>query len=386
MDKQLFEVPAIAMGFLSEQLAKLNKKALKIGSCEIRLVRVGRKTDEDGTQVVILALEGEIVQIQGYTFVARLDHNLDPNGTSNIVYSMPGETLAPEQRLAPANCDHCKWQRNRKDTYIFRCDADGTLIQVGRTCLKDFFGHDPMKLIRRAQFITKIIDTVREAGLGGEAYMTNRRTIDLQTFLAYTVSCIAAGGWTSGKDAWGDNSKMSTRDQACNTMFHYDPIDFPTAADHAAAEQVIEYVLTLDPAKSDFNFNMVQMAKLEVIDYKATGIAAAMVFCYNRHLEQEAKKALAPVQKDHSTSLHVGALKERLTLAVTILSSRSHDGEFGTYYITRMVDATGNVYVSFGAYKAEPGDNVSVRGTVRRHDEFQNVKQTVLNRVKAKAT
>lgn len=383
MDKQLFEVPAVAMGLLSEKLAKLNKKALKFGSGEIKLIRVGRKTDENGNQVCLVAVEGEEVRIPGYKFIGRLDHNVDPSGASNIVYTMPGEELTHDQRTAGANCEHCGWSRNRKDTYFFRADS-GDMIQVGRTCLKDFMGHDPMKLVRRAQFITKIIDAVTEAGEGGKAYMTDRRWVDLETFLAYTVSCIEANGWTSGKEAWGDESKMSTRDQAANTMFHWPaplPEDKPTEEHRATALKVMEYVATLDPAKSDFNFNMTQMVKMEVIDWKATGVAAAMTFVYTRHLEQEAAKKLAPAQKDHSTSVHVGDIKERLQLDITILSSRSHEGNFGVYNITNMVDAAGNVYVSFGKYSAAPGDKATVRGTVKRHDEFRGVKQTILNRV-----
>jgi len=160
------------------------------------------------------------------------------------------------------------------------------------------------------------------------------------------------------------------------------PEDKPTKEQVETAEKVIEYVLTLDPAKSDFNFNMTQMAKLEIIDYKATGVAAAMVFVYNRHLEQEAAKT-APPKDDLSGSQYVGTEKERLTVDVKILSSRIHDGNFGSYYITRMLDADGNLYVSFGQYHADADTQAKVRGTVKRHQEFNGVKQTVLNRVMA---
>lgn len=385
MDKQLFEIPALAMGVLQSKLDKLRKKAAKFGSGDIKLIRVGRRTETDGTQVVIVAIEGNPVKHDGYTFLARLDHNLDPTGESNIVYSMPGESLTEDQRLAGADCDHCGWRRNRKDTFILRKDDDQSFIQVGRTCLKDFFGHDPAEVVRRAQYITKVIDAVTNAGQGGEAYMTNRRSVDLQTFLSYVVSCVEENGWTSGKDAWNDEARVSTRDQACNSMFRWPyPLseDRPTKEQIDTAAKVLEFIITLDPQKSDFNFNMSQMVKLEVIDYKATGIAAAMVFCYNRHVEQEVAKAAAP-KSDLDGSEYVGNEKERLDLDVKILSSKLHDGHFGTYYITRMLDGDGNLHISFGAYHEEVDAQVKIRGTVKRHQEFQGVKQTVLNRVMA---
>lgn len=385
MEKQLFEVPAIAMGLLQQKLDKLSKKAQKIGNGDIKLVRVGRRTDEDGNQICIVAVEGDVVKHEGYTFLARLDHNLDPSGESNLVYTMPEQSLTEDQRIAGANCDHCGWRRNRKDTYILRKDEDGSFIQVGRTCLKDFFGHDPAEIVRRAQYVTRVIDEVREAAEGGQAYMTNRRTIDLLTFLSYVVSAVEECGWVSGKEAFGDESKLSSRDAAANTMFMWPRTlkeDIPTKEQVERAAEVIEYVLTLDPNRSDFNFNMVQMAKQSVIDYKATGIVAAMVFCYNRHLEQEVKKEMAP-KIDFTKSDYQGAEKERLNLDVTVLSSRWHDGQFGSYSITRMLDEAGNLFVSFGQYHAEPGDKVALRGTVKRHQEYNGVKQTVLSRVKA---
>lgn len=381
--KELFEVPAIAMGLLQQKLDKLSKKAKKTGTSEIKLVRVARRTEKDGTQICIVAIEGEPVKYKGYTFLARLDHNVDPSGESNIVYSMPGEELTEAQRSLGANCEHCGWKRRRKDTFIMRKDADGSFLQVGRTCLKDFFGHDPAELVRRAQYITRVIDEVRKAEHPTEAYLINRRTVDMVTFLSYVVSAIEENGWTSGKDAFGDSDKMSSRDQAANAMFRWprpDPAERPTKEQVEYAETVIEYVKTLDATMSDFNFNMTQLAKIEIIDYKSTGIVAAMVFCYNRHLENEVKKSTAP---DLSSSAYVGAEKERLNIDATVLSSRWHDGQFGSYSITRMLDAAGNLFVSFGQYHADPGDNVSVRGTVKRHQDYNGVKQTVLGRVMA---
>ena len=86
---------------------------------------------------------------------------------------------------------------------------------------------------------------------------------------------------------------------------------------------------------------------------------------------------------DLSSSEYVGTEKERLNVDATILSSRRHDGQFGPYSVTRMLDATGNLFVSFGQYYADPGAKVSVRGTVKRHQDYDGVKQTVLGRVMA---
>ncbi len=388
MEKQLYEIPAANIGTLEGKLAKLNKKAKKAGTEEIRLVRVGRRVDDDSKVVYIVAIEGETVKFKGYTFIARLDHNVDTSGESNLVYSMPGEELPDQYRDAAANCDHCKWRRNRKDTFILRKDATlqeaSSLIQVGRTCLKDFFGHDPAEVARRLAYIVKLHDECREAT--GPAYVNDRRHIDTEEFLSFVSKAIREHGWVSGSAAWQNKDLVSTKDIALDEMFPY-AVDgrtktwhVPTNADRETADKALVFVKTMDPTKSDFNFNIVQIAKMLVIDSKAAGTAAAIIYCYNRHLENEEKKAAAP---DLSGSEYVGEEKERLTLDVTILGSRLYNGDFGSYYVTRMLDAAGNLFVSFGSYREDVDSKVTIRGTVKRHQEYNGVHQTILNRVKA---
>lgn len=381
MNRQLYEIPAAALGILQHKIDKLNKKAQKFGSGDIRLVQVGRRTEELNREWYIVAVEGEPVKFEGFTFVARLDHNTDPTGASNIVYSMPGEELPAEWRSADASCNHCGFRRNRKDTFIMRNHETNNYIQVGRTCLKDFFGHDPAEVARRAQFIVNVHDMVREAK-GGEAYMTDRRHINLTAYLAQVSLSIDEHGWTSTAAAReSDSDLLSTRDDALDEMFSWPNGTgvVPGGEDHDNAVKTIEYILTLDPAKSNFNFNMVQLAKLLIIDWKATGIAAAMVFCYNRHVEQQA--AAAQPKQDLSGSVYVGEIKERLTINVTVLSTKKKEGEYGSYNITRMLDDSGNLYVSFGTFKADPDTRIQIRGTVKRFNEFNGTKQTILNRV-----
>lgn len=384
MEKQLYEIPAANIGTLEGKLAKLNRKAKKAGTGEIRLVRVGRRVDEDRKVFYIVAIEGETVKFKGYTFIARLDHNVDASGESNLVYSMPGEELPEQYRDAAANCDHCKFRRNRKDTFILRKDDDSTLIQVGRTCLRDFFGHDPAEVARRLAYIVKLHDACREAT--GHAYINDRRHVDVEAFLSFVAKAVREHGWVSGSAAYQNHDLWSSKDLALDDMYpnlgerSLVGRKMPTDEDNETAEKALEFVRAMDPTKSDFNFNVVQIANMLVIDWKATGTAAAIVYCYNRHLENEEKKAAAP---DLSGSVYVGKEKERLTLDVTILGSRLYDGNFGSYYITRMLDGVGNLFVSFGAYHEDADSTVKIRGTVKRHQDYNGVRQTILSRVKA---
>ena len=49
----------------------------------------------------------------------------------NILATVPGQVPLPlKYRTAGPTCDHCGFNRNRKDTYVLRHD-DGRYVQVG---------------------------------------------------------------------------------------------------------------------------------------------------------------------------------------------------------------------------------------------------------------
>lgn len=381
MTKQFFKIPTVAFGFLENKFNSLKKKAKKIGADDIKLSIIARQTDDNNKQYYIVAIEGEPVQFKGYTFLARIDHNIDPTGESNLIYPMPGVDLPEQFYKAPANCEHCGYKRNRKDTFILQKDVDGSYIQVGRTCLKDFFGHDPAAIARRAQYIVKLNDACRDAETCNEAYMTDRRFIDLITYLSYVIQVIDDIGWVSRAEAYANN-KVATADAAINDMFSTCPYDSkPTKEQIDKAKKVIDFIKTFDPSKSDFNFNLVQLANLQTIDHKAVGLAAAMVLCYDKHIESLTTQKNSN-KDDLKNSQYVGKEKERLDLTVTVLTSKLYNGYYGTYYITRMIDDNGNLFVSFGSFKATANEKVHIRGTVKKHDEYKGIKQTILTRIK----
>lgn len=85
-----------------------------------------------------------------------------------------------------------------------------------------------------------------------------------------------------------------------------------------------------------------------------------------------------------ATSGHVGAVGSRLVLAVTVEGLVPFDSDFGPSMLVRMRDVAGNVFTTFtgGAFVdgLTVGMALSVKGTVKKHDEYRGVKQTILTR------
>lgn len=100
-----------------------------------------------------------------------------------------------------------------------------------------------------------------------------------------------------------------------------------------------------------------------------------------READEAARKAV---------SQWVGEVGERLDLDLTVARVASYEARpfnsWGNNTVTRYVvtlrDATGNVFIWFADYGRTQGEQLKVRATVKKHDEYQGEKQTTIQRVK----
>ncbi len=391
MEPTVFNIPACNMVILEKKLKSLNKKALKAGTGAITLTKVSETVEknQDGSVDVFfqVVVEGETPKIAGWAFLATLDHNSDPSGASNLVYVMPGQTCPDDYRQSAADCDHCGYRRTRRKTYVLRNES-GELKQVGHTCVKDFIGIDPAKVAAQAERIVNIMKAAKEAeesGTLGVPY--DRRHIDLFEFLGFVAMKVRANRWVSRKEAYESGGTIvSSADTALGDMFPvggFNPQwhDKPETEDVEKAHDALTYALGLDRAKSDYNHNVVTMATTGYIDWKATGIAASIIRIHDLHITREAEKK---GQADLSQSVHMGTVKDRIVGDVTVIGKKHGEGHYGPWTMYRMVTKNqGNLLVTFstGKFSADVGDEITIKGTVKEHTEFNNVKQTMLNRV-----
>lgn len=391
MQSMVFNIPAENMEKLEKKLKSLNKKAMRAGTAQLKLLVISETAEKqaDGyvnvyKQVVV---EGEPPKISGWTFLARLDHNVDPSGASNLVYVMPGQMLPEQYRSRPADCEHCGWTRKRRDTYILREDATGDLKQVGRTCIQDFIGIDPEKVLAHAERLASLYDTARDAESEplDRSDMYNQRFIDVERYLQYVAMEIRENGWVSGKQAYEGHGITATRDRALTTMFpsfgrHEEQPEQEDVITAAAAQQ---WALAQDATKNDFTHNLVTIAKTGYVDFKASGTAAYIVQGYLRSQETKAEA------RDLSGSDHFAQKGDKIRGEVEVISKKVLPmGDFDQFQKTlvRMLSKDGNLIITFstGAFGGDVnvGDKITIRGTVTKNDEFRGIKQTIINRAR----
>ena len=97
--------------------------------------------------------------------------------------------------------------------------------------------------------------------------------------------------------------------------------------------------------------------------------------------EDTIKSAIDSLLYEESSSEYVGTIGERLTLTLTVTAARSISGYYGHSMAHTMEDEDGNIFVWITGAKNWPVGSVkTIKGTVKEHKEFRNVKQTVLTR------
>lgn len=81
---------------------------------------------------------------------------------------------------------------------------------------------------------------------------------------------------------------------------------------------------------------------------------------------------------------HIGQVGDKVDLAATFKRTRWYDTRFGTTWIHIFEDESGNILVwkTSSGTDLECGAKVRIKGTIKDHDEYNGVKQTILTRCK----
>lgn len=400
------KIPESNMAGLRARVEKLNKRAAKLGCPPISIVEVGREvlrykehrfSDIDGLvesdqaaaeriiPLVLVTMTGEAPKLNGWTFLGTIQH-LGEEG--NILRLVPEETVPEAYRKATNNCDQCRTARPRIDTFIVRHD-DGRHAQVGRQCLKDFLGHeDPEHAASMAGLFCDARDLMGEAadpdwgGGGGNSFDFEDRLM----FMTRVAQAVRLYGWVS-KAMARDQDKTPTAAEASSLLHppkNQPRPPEPTEADGKMAEAAIAWVQALEadrgPNANDYEWNLITAFKNEdgLLHRRCLGIAASAVSGYGRAKEIEMRRSHAA-----QTSKHFGTVKVRADFTLTVVSVRFIAGDYGTTAIHSLVDADGNQATWFSSSETlEVGKTYLLKGTVKAHQVYQGVAQTVITRCK----
>jgi hypothetical protein len=92
---------------------------------------------------------------------------------------------------------------------------------------------------------------------------------------------------------------------------------------------------------------------------------------------------LAALKQQKITSQYVGEATKRQQMILTLATFKYIDGEYGVRTMMRFHDEQGNVIVwwASGEQEMDCGTKIKAKATVKKHEEFMGVKQTIVSRV-----
>lgn len=311
---------------LTAKLARLSAKLVKIGGSPVTFTvtsTVDEPHPEDAAKRIRyynLEVNGTTPKHNGWEFLATIVHTDE----GNIIRSVPGYIAPVDIRDKAPLCEHCNQNRVRRDTYVVR-HTDGTIKQVGSTCLQDFLKIIPGRLTKAAEILFNAYDicdaATKTEWLGGSNALSTYR-IDLDTYLKNVASVVAKDGRyitrKMARETEGDGAAnlTATSDRAsavmsrrgCETEYlvirypitlevealaadarewvlrKYSPAveDIDDLSDDAIMATVVGSLKNANKNLSDFEHNLLSCARAEAIEPRLCGIAAYIIEAFRR--------------------------------------------------------------------------------------------------------
>lgn len=387
---------------LRERIAKLNRRAAKLGVEEIALKvtdeteseeRIARHVSQEAIDVLggnnvskeivdftYVVLAGEAPRVPGFRFIAVLDHTVQEGATDAVgIARVPSTDEAIDlsgYRHAPNRCDHCGYERQRNQTYVVWSEGETKTLQVGSTCLRDFTGaNNPHAAASWAEYLAALDADLTVEGEDLFGAVGGRRAVNTLEYLTHVAACTREDGWRKRWNEYGDRG-YGTADQAHQNLADYGKTEKGrplyvevTEDDKALAEKALTWVrddLGEREDLSEFEHNLVTYTLRDYLPEKGDGIVAYAVEAYRRSEDKRLRTEHAA--KVAATSEYVAAKGDRVKgLVWTVTFTREFEGDYGTRYLAKGLTPDGNQIIWWGSRPLEQGKTYSMTATVKRH-------------------
>jgi hypothetical protein len=398
-----FDVYEGYMDDLRKKVTSIRKKAEKYG-CDFIYEEVGETmkevyTGEDnpitGEPINVMCKFIKVyakgtARINDWEFVASVEHTSAGNIFSKAMTDLQ---IPARYRTAPCTCEHCNTNRIRKDTFIIHNTKTNEFKQIGKSCLRDYSNgmsaSGAVFFASLKEIFKKEEDRPISFGGFGMKYF------DTVTVLDFCAEVIRKFGYTKGSE-----TQMSTKGQMLecwdflhgNTRF-WNPSDRDRVRDnlirikfdpkseeaHQMTLDALEWIRNQE-ATNDYLWNLKTVCNLECVNSGRFGLLLSLFPTYNRDLEKQDQL------KKERVSKHLGLIGDRITVKVeSVRCLASWETQFGSASLYKIVDVDGNVLTWKTSVYIDP-DRLpeTITGTVKDHDEYKGVQQTVLTRCKMK--
>lgn len=406
---------AIWEGFmedLEKKIKTIRKKCERFG-CDFHFEKVGEeiRTVPDYTNLdpvtgkpmevkckfIICEAEGT-AKLNGWTFVASVEHT----EKGNIFSKALTDVEIPERyRCSDPFCEHCNTRRHRNGTFIVM-NSDGEFRQVGHNCLMDYTHGMSASWASYMASLRTIFEEYEEKIDTGWTGSWGQRYFDTKDILTFTAEIIRKFGFVKNLNGayignvystrdrvmdwwnvWYGNTKYWTEKQINDIKNEMENVHFNP--DSTEAHKMVDDALSWlenQEEKNDYMHNLKVVCLLDYTTYWRFGLLVSLFPTWNRNLEKIEKA------KTEKSSDFVGKIGDKITIDVDMVKCVTSWTSFFGYseretYIYKIVGKDGNIYTwKTATWIDEEKCPVEIKGTVKDHKIYRDVKQTEITRCK----
>ena len=389
-----YEIPTSRVGLMEDKLAKLNRKADKLGCPRgiaevisepfIKELYLNESLRPKKVEFVRVSVTGEAPKLEGWSFLGYIDKD-------KLVY---GEHITDEERDRQGECDYCHQSRPRTHTYVVSHEG-GERKVVGSTCMQDFLGGlDPKSMVSWLTVFRNFVASFTDEGYRDDG---SSETHDLSETLGLTWKVMRVHGWMSGSEAWnsqGVSTSQRVRDLIDAPASSESSVSFRDAwvatkeannlpdSDPQLIVDAIEWAKSHKDSDNNYLNNIGIIAENGYTTKRSMGMAVSILSSYEREVEKRIKAEAR--RKASEESNHVGEIGKREVFDNVQLTGVQYlESMFGTSVLHRFLMDDTNQVVWFGSKELDVtvGDTFSIKATVKKHGEFNSIPQTTINRV-----
>lgn len=387
---------------LEKKMNTIKNKCKKFG-CDFHFEEVGEEfkdiKDENGnvtiTRYVIVEAEG-IAIINNWKYIASIEHTKE----GNIIHKVTDVEIPEKYFTTAPICEHCHSKRQRKETCLIMNTITGEFKQVGKSCLHDFTcGMSAEAVASYTAMFDELIKGEAPCGGGyGKSYFP------VKELLAYTVETIKHYGYIKS-NPWEVCTKEQVDDFYNADKYPYrlpskvlektvetmKEIGFNPMSEEnmATVEKALEWIKAQERT-NDYMSNLITICNLKYVAVENFGFLVSLIPTWNKTIEAEAKRKEAELahKAEQQRAEWVGAIKDKVEFKIASFTTlTSWETQWGLTSMYKFTDEFGNIYIwktdkFFNSKELEDMEKCTLKGTIKEHSEFRDVKQNILTRCK----
>ena len=246
------------------------------------------------------------------------------------------------------------------------------MSQVGSTCVKDFLGWE---------FQASALVTEEDFAEEFDGYkVSSRSAISTLGILAFTIKAVDKIGYKKAGEG------QTTRDLVIGVLkgynqqkelWKYFQIGEVTEIEFKKAQELLDWAKNFE-GDSAYAQNVRAVSSLEYQTEQTYGIAVSIVKAY---INQQEKEAVEKIELKKEQYAETGS---KVEVEVEVVGSNTFESAYGLTTLFTFINQGGYQFKWFSSNGADVqiGDKITVKGTVKGSDEYNDSFSTLLTRCK----